>query len=187
MIDDYYMDPLEIQNNRHDRQHIFRGLTVYQRVVKINDIDRAALGTLSNDERWESLELYRDNLQAELDAVSASLKARDSGALRRNACNVEVALHSLAYVGKLPLERDMLKTTDVLLTQFCMHDYDVEATTDHYRELGLNVYVTQDPTTEYRTVRSNSHQTDIEGRVYVKDQALKSMFYHDVEFNPTFK
>lgn len=187
MINDHHIDPLEIQNTRPDRDHIFRGLSVYQRLDKLNGISGEKPKRLSDKTRWAVLKKHRDRLQAEIESLSAALNDCNQDALRHAICGSETILHELAHVGNVPIQRDMEKTTDALLTRLCMDDYDLNATVEHYLDLGLKVHVETDPVHGYRIVRSTEHQVDNLKNVYAEGQLLSSKFYRDPEFTTFFK
>lgn len=187
MTDDNLIDPVEVQNSRPDRKHLFKGLTIHQRILKLNYIAGNKPTPLTRDDYWKRLESRKNALLDEVERISKAIQEKDRLALRESVCKAEVALHNLSYVGKLPLERDMVEVTDALLTQFCTSDFDVTATVDYYRERGIETYLTKDEKTGYTIVRSSKFQADISGQAYRTGQLLKSVFYRKPEFNIQFK
>jgi hypothetical protein len=187
MTDDTLIDPVEVQNDRPDRDHLFKDLSIHDRILKLNHIAGNKPTPPARDDYWKRLQSRKAAIEDELTRVTKAIDQGDRHALRESLCKAEVALHNLAYVGNLPLERDMVEVTDALLTQFCTSDFDVEATVDHYREQGIETYLTKDEESGYTIVRSSKFQGDASGKAYRKGALLKSVFYRKPEFNTPFK
>lgn len=187
MTGDNLIDPVEVQNARPDRNHLFKGLSIHDRILKLNHIAGNKPTPPARDDYWKRLQHRKDAILDELTRVSKAIEQRDRYTLRESLCKAEVALHNLSYVGNLPLQRDMVEVTDALLTQFCTSDFDVEATVDHYRQRGIETYLTKDDETGYTIVRSSKFQGDASGKAYRTGALLKSVFYRKPEFNTQFR
>ena len=185
MIYDFHLDPMEIQNARPDRDHIFRELSVHQRIAELTRISESQPYPSTDKDRWDKLKAHHRSLQMKLNALSEALDARNSDTLRLGVCNLEVAIGALSYLADLSIEKDLITATDALVTQFCTEGYDLDATLEHYQDLGLYTYTTMDTVSGYVTVYSKTLQKDRHGTTYSEHQILKSVFYREPRFNYT--
>jgi hypothetical protein len=187
MTDDQLIDPVEIQNRRPDRDHVFRNLIIHESIVKLNEIVDNQPSSPKDDEYWDRLKRRMASFESALVSISKAIDKRDLIEIRKSICKSEIALHDFAHVSSLPLERDMEEVTQALLTQFCTNDYDLDATVDHYNDQGIETYLTKDESTGYSIVRSSKSQTAADGKIYSKGDRLRSVFYRKPEFHSPFK
>ena len=181
------LDPLKIAAQRPDRDHIFRGLSIHHRIVKLCDILQLQKATPMDDEYWERLTERVNQLRSVLDGMQASIDNRDVFALQERLCELEGGVHGTHYVASVPYTKNMTVWTEAKLTTYCSDDVDLAATTSKYDDLGVEYDITHDEDSGYYVLRSRKDQRDAQGRHWREGEVLPSAFHREVDFHPQFR
>lgn len=180
------IDPLKIAEQRPDRDHLFRGLSVHHRILKLCEIGQIDQPRPNQDTYWQNLRVRFQQLQDMLGVAIEDLDERNVHALKSNLCEIETLVHETFYASRVSYMTNMAEWTESLLTKFCTSDYDLEATLNHYAELGVEAEYIDDEDTGYHVVLSSKDQT-VEGVTYPKGKILPSVFFRDASFHPQFR
>lgn len=183
---DTTIDPLKIAADRADRDHLFRGLSIYRRVGKLNDIAGYKPKQPADAQYWESLKAQQELIQTKLDEVFESIERHDQTSLRDNMVDMEIMLQGMFYRGSLPYMRDVHEVLEASITGFCTTEEDVRATVLKYSDLGVETYVRTDDKTGYNVVFSAKDQVGLDGRFYPEGKWVKSAWHREPEYQSEY-